>query len=338
MRLSGQSITAESIGAWFSRRQLVPRSEEEWNKLTRKPANGQPELRPDEDLTAAITGLITDRQLRGLVTEDAQMRRLREDYRRFWLEGHKREDAARFAVRGLLSNFHLSRAASQPVWLPRENAPETHLPAVAFPRLKEEAFATQVLYRVASSMAEAMNKELEAQKKPANLTARDVIRDYNITVTAMPVTVDNQSGFALVAHRQHRTSGATVQQVLTRQGQPWQFILPASDDVALVRAEFNRAFNLDGVIKLMEENPGKTLRDIYDLDPGALTRVLEALRDFDQWVQEQFTPPQTNPPRWGWSRTEPPSWGWSARSRRSRGGRGEEASPESGAPSGSGTE
>jgi hypothetical protein len=157
-------------------------------------------------------------------------------------------------------------------------------------------------------------------------------------VTAMPVTVDNQSGFALVAHRQHRTSGATVQQVLTRPGQPWQFILPASDDVERVRAEFNRAFNLDGVIKLMEENPGKTLRDIYDLDPGALTRGLEALRDFDQWVKEQFTPPQTNPPRWGWSRTEPPSWGWSARSRRSRARRSEEASSESGAPSGSETE
>jgi hypothetical protein len=273
LRASGAQVTPQSIDATFSRRSLVPRSEADWNKLTARSPNRQPEIKPENDLTAAIEKLVQDRELRNALKKEleagSQKQRFIDNYKRAWLHGYSQEEAALFSVRMFTSQFYRSNAAWNPTWLRRENAPESYFPTAIFPTITPDDFATQVNYKVAEAMAAAVNAQRAAEGKPQDVKVRDIFRDFNILVTARPATIGRQSEILFEAHYQLKAPGAPMVQLQARDGQPWQWIVPFGADEDYVRRKFNEAFNLEGkggLRELAEKYRGRTLRQAYELE------------------------------------------------------------------------
>jgi hypothetical protein len=273
LRSAGRQVTPQSIDSMLSARPLTPRPEADWNRLTAKSPNKQPEIKPESDLKAAIEKLVQDRELKNALEKELaagkQKQLFIDNYKRAWLHGYSQEEAALFSVRMFISQFYRSNAAWNPTWLRRENAPESYFPTAVFPTITPDDFATQVTYKVAEAMAAAVNAQRAAEGKPSDVEVRDIFRDFNILVTARPVTIGQQSEILFEAHYQLKAPGAPMVQLEARPGQPWQWIVPFGADEDYVRRKFNEAFNLEGkggLRELAEKYRGKTLRQAYELE------------------------------------------------------------------------
>jgi hypothetical protein len=276
MRALNEPITASTVAGRLSGENLVPRTEEEWNKLTTRTQTRAPAIDPWADVTQALKNIVNDSQLRRQIENSEQLKAvLLNDYKRAWQVGYERTKAAEFAVNRALANFEYNRASTQPRWLPRENVPVTYFRRDLFDGLiKPDVFER----RVVESIYEAIVKSRAA--KGETITVDQLRREIDIFVTATPVTVGGEQRAALVAHWQHKRPGAPVRVLMAENNQPWLWVIPTGDKEQ-VENEFDKAFGLRAVLNALRADPGRTYEQI---------RVQEMINARRIEAQERFAP------------------------------------------------